>query len=25
VASIQKLTSGKLLTPARNLCSDLPE
>ena len=24
VASIQKLTSGKLLTPARNLCSDLP-
>ena len=25
VASLQKLTSGKLLTPARNLCSELPE
>lgn len=24
-ASLQKLTSGKLLTPARNMCSDLPE
>jgi hypothetical protein len=25
VADLRKLTSGKLLTPARNLCSDLPE
>jgi len=25
VASLQKLTSGKLLTPARNMCSELPE
>jgi hypothetical protein len=25
VATLQKLTSGKLLTPARNMCSDLPE
>jgi len=25
VAALRKLTSGKLLTPARNMCSELPE
>ena len=25
VATLGKMTSGKLLTPARNMCSDLPE